>query len=367
MSYYISAESLYKEMATHVTNADTSQNSYVYNALFPSAMEISYGLLNLDEALKQVFASSATTSGYSTYLEKRVSEMGITRKKATYANIPVKFTGKVGTIIKKGTIVSTNDNRLYTTLSDCTIGADGTIISSVIADSSGSSYNVKAGEINYFPVKYNNVVSVINEADYNDAYDDETDKELYDRYLLKVQLPATSGNVYQYEQWCLSCTGVGNVKVYPLKDENLNSKNGHVTCVIADSNYKGASADLINTVKNYIDPNDGTGEGQAPIGATVHIISVSEILLNITADVQIDTSTTLGIVQDSLSTLVENYLKSIALTTKKISIAKIGSLIMNISGVEDYSNLKINNSTDNITLSETQVAVVGTVTLGVIS
>ena len=187
------------------------------------------------------------------------------------------------------------------------------------------------------------------------------------RYLLKVQTPATSGNVYHYKEWCLECTGVGAVQVYPLKDENFQSKNGHVTCVITNSNKEPASNKLIQTVKNYIDPNDGTGEGQAPIGATVHILSVTPVPINIKFDVQIDTSTTLDIVKSTLATSVTTYLRNTTFTTKKVNITKIGSFILDISGVTDYSNLTINNSTNNINLSETQVAVIGEINIGLMN
>lgn len=367
MAYHQSAENLYDQMKINITNVDTSENSYVYNSLFPSAMEISNSLLSLDEAEKKAFASTAVVNGYSKYLEKRVSEMGITRKTATYAKIEVSFTGKVGTVIDKGSVVSTNDNRLYTTISNATIGINGIVTCYVLADTSGSLYNVKAGDICYLPIKYSGVTSVINPNDYAEAYDDETDEDLYNRYLLKVRTPATSGNVYQYEQWCLNVTGVGGVKVYPLKDENLVTKNGHVTCVITDSNKQSASESLIETVKNYIDPNDGTGEGQAPIGATVHIRTVTNVTLDIVANVSIDSNqTNLDTVKSTFSSLVDTYLNETVFNTKIVILKKIEALLMGITGVNDCSNLLINGLEQNITLSPLELAVLGTVTLNII-
>lgn len=367
MSYYMTAENLYNEMKLSIADVDTSENSYIYNALFPSAMEISYALLCLDEAEKKVFASSALESGYSKYLDRRVEEYGITRKTATYAQLQVTFTGKVGTIINQGSIVSTNDNRLYKTLTDVTIGTDGTTTCYVLANKTGSAYNVKVGDISYLPIKYSGVTSVTNTELYNSAYDDETDQDLYARYLLKIQTPSTSGNVYQYKEWCLSCTGVGDAHVYPLKDENLQPKNGHVTCIIADSNKEPASNELIQTVKNYIDPNDGTGEGQAPIGATVHVLSVKPVNINIQFDVQIDTSITLDNVKSTLSNSVIKYLRDTTFNSKKVNITKIGSFILDINGVLDYSNLKLNNTTENINLSEIEVGVLGEIDIGVMN
>lgn len=367
MSYFTTADDLYKQMKVYIENTDTSENGYIYNALYPPAVEIAYCLLLMDQVENKVFASKAVTSGYSDQLELRCSELGIYRKQATYAKPIVTFTGKVGTKISSGFIVSTSDNRQYTVISDIVISTDGTINAETIASDIGSLYNVKAGDINYMPVKMSNIVSVTNLNDYSEAYDNETDQDLYDRYLLKVQSAGTSGNKADYENWCLECTGVGDVQVYPLKDENLQPKNGHVTCVITNSNKRGASAELITTVKNYIDPDNGTGEGKAPIGSTVHIISVEEVPLNIYADIQISADTTLDVVKTSMSNLIEDYLKTVALSTNKISIVKIGSLILDIDGIEDYSNLTINNASSNVSLTAIQVAVLGTIQLGIMS
>ena len=43
---------------------------------------------------------------------------------------------------------------------------------------------------------------------------------------------------------------------------------------------------------------------------------------------------------------------------------KIGQTILNTDGVDDYSNLKINSKTENIAISETEIAVLGGVAVG---
>jgi uncharacterized phage protein gp47/JayE len=181
--------------------------------------------------------------------------------------------------------------------------------------------------------------------------------------LTKVQDSPTSGNVAHYKKWCLEVNGVGSVSVYPLKDENFNTKNGHVTCIITNSNKRSASAELISAVKNYVDPNNGDGTGQDPIGAYVHILSATEVPINITANISIDSTTTLANVQSAFQTAITTYLEEVVYDTKKIVYTKVGGLLSDISGVTDYSNLKINTATTNVTLTNVQIGVVGTVTL----
>ena len=67
--------------------------------------------------------------------------------------------------------------------------------------------------------------------------------------------------------------------------------------------------------------------------------------------------TCLTILRKNLSFFKENL----------ISYAKIGASILNADGIKDYSNLLVNNDTDNIALTDnnttTEIAVLGTVTL----
>jgi uncharacterized phage protein gp47/JayE len=355
-------------MKVYITNTDTSQDSYIYNALYPTAIEISYCLLLMDEVENKVFASKAVVSGYSDYLELRCSEVGIERKQATYAMPTVTFSGKVGTKIPTNFIVSTGDNRQYTVSADTVIGSNGTVDAIVTASASGSLYNVKAGEINYIPVKISGITSVTNSQDYNDAYDKETDENLYTRYLLKVQKPASSGNVADYEEWIMAIDGIGAVTVYPLKDENLETKNGYVTCVIINSNNEPASTTLIQNVQNIISPDDfGLGQGESPIGAKVIIRTVEPLTINISANVSIDTETTLATITTAFQTNLNNYFKNIVFDTKKIVYKKVESLLIDINEVLDIDNLTINGETENITLSALQLAEVGTINIGLMS
>ena len=64
MSYFRSAEEIYKEMDSTLTDVDTSENSFIYNNHMPVAMEIANSLLNLDEAEKKSFISLALENGY---------------------------------------------------------------------------------------------------------------------------------------------------------------------------------------------------------------------------------------------------------------------------------------------------------------
>jgi len=354
LSYYKSDEDIYNEMFLGYTATAIGKGSLLYNACMPVCMQLSQALLSLDETTKKVFAKSALESGYSAYLDSRVGEMGITRKVANYALIEITVAGTPQKIVLQNSIFGTADNRLYTTQSDLILDYNGIGKVIVRAEKTGSKYNVNANEINNLPIKYSGIKSVTNEKAYYDAYDKETDQALYDRYLAKVQTPSTSGNKYHYMNWALEVNGVGSAKVYPLWNGN-----GTVKIVITNSNKRAASQDLIQAVIDHI-------EEERPIGSTVTVVSVTEKAINVAANAQISSATTLGTVQNSFITALESYFKD-TFNSTKVSIMKIGSMLLDIDGAldVDYQSIKLNNVADNVTLGNDEIAVLGIVNLGV--
>lgn len=358
MSYFKSAEEIYNEMTSTMTDVDTSENSFIYNNLMPVAMEIANSLLDLDEAEKKSFISLALENGYSDYIDLRANEYGLTRKLATYARVLVKFTGAKGTILPVGSIVGTLDNRLYVTESDMTIGEDGTGSCYVLASEAGSKYNVDIGDISYFPIKYTGITSVTNEAAYAEAYDKESDEDFVKRYYIKVQEVASSGNLSHYKQWCLSINGVGSANVYECTNASGEEENGCVLCIITNSNHKGASEELIEEVKTYI-------ETVRPVGAKVYVISSTELTIDIAARLVINAKEyTLDVIKETIKTAIEDYFAELDSDTdvNYVSVAKISSIIMNCTGVIDVRNLTLNGGTVNIDVPKDSVAVLGTLT-----
>lgn len=362
MSYYKSEEDIYNEMFLGYTATDTSKNSLLYNACMPVCMKLSETLLALDETAKKIYARTTVESGYSDYMDLKAEENGLTRKSATFAEIPVTVNGTPNALFSSGSIVGTKDNRLYYTEADLVLDSNGIGVVKVKAEKAGSQYNVKADEINYMPIKYSGIFSITNKESYNGATDLETDEALYERFLLKVRTPSTSGNKYHYLNWALSVDGCGSAKVYPLWNGN-----GTVKVVIANSNKRAATQELIQAVKNYIDPYpEGKGSGQAPIGATVTVVSAVEKSVGVTANIKVATGFNIAQIQAEFTQLFTKYLQSVAFEATYVSINRVGNLLFDTSGVVDYSDLKINGATSNVPLADEEIGVCGSIELGVI-
>lgn len=363
MAFYKSAEDYYKEMTSTITDVDTSEHSLIYAALMPACYELSYQSLMLDEVTKRVFAKSALENGYYDDLRNRCLEMGIEQKLATTATGTIKITGKINSKLPSGVLVSTALGITYLTQSDVIVNSEGIGYTGIIASDKGSKYNANVGDVSLLPVKYEGIYGVTNESKIDNGYDDETYEALYQRYLTKVQTPATSGNKYHYKNWALEVTGVGSADVIPLWDKSngLNG-NGTVKVIITNSNYRAAGADLIKAVYDHI-------EEERPIGPIVTVVSAEELILNICAKIEFDSATyDSNTLKNNISSIISDYLKDVVSSPKKlkeISIMKIGALILSATGVDDCTSVSINSSTVNIPIADNQLPVLGEVMFNV--
>ena len=356
MEFYKSAEEYYSNMTSNMDNVDTSENSLIYSSNMPVAYELSKNSLSLEELTKRIHAKSAYLNGYTEELEKFCEDVGIYMHKKTYAEGIVHVTGNPNSVLPLGSLVAKAGALVYKTMADLTLDSTGNGFVKIIATDAGSKYNASVGEINLFPVKYMGILTVTNKEAITNGYDDETIDSLYNRYINKVSKPSTGGNRYDYENWALSISEVGYAKCIPAEEIG---QGGIVKVIIADNNNRKASAKLIKKVHDYI-------ESVRPVLAgTLQVITVTEVKINITADVEIDTSTTLNEVENTFKKELEKYFKENVHNHKKISIAKMQSILMSLSGVTDCSNLLINGNDTNLLLGEEEISVLNSVSLGV--
>lgn len=341
---------------------DRSEGSFIYDALAAVAAELAQAAIWAQEVLRRGFAQ--TTFGQ--YLDLRAAEHGLTRKPAVKATGQVVFTGTPGTIIPRGTQVSTVGSEtapaiFFTTTEDVTIGSDGTATANIEAVEAGATGNVTAGVIKLLAQPVSGVTGVTNPSPTTGGADEEDDASLLARLLLRVREPGTSGNKADYKQWALSVPGVGGVQVIPLWNGP-----GTVKVVLLGADKKPASADIVQAVQNYICPDPARGEGKAPIGASVTVVAATAVAINVSATVVLTGTKTLQEVQAAFEKALDDYLASIAFASDPtVRYVKIGSLLLDTEGVQDYSNLLVNNGTANVVIGLDEVAVRGTVTLSV--
>ncbi|SFA70027.1 baseplate J/gp47 family protein [Clostridium frigidicarnis] len=353
---------IHNEMLDNISNDYAKNIGYpMYDLTKSFAIEASTLYNAMQEMINKLDVDKLEGKELEKYIYQR---KGLKRKIATNAKgiIIVKGNGQ----INKGDLFSTAIGIRFRSLETKKIVNEAEI--SIEAIQPGSTGIVGQNTITQMPVTLQGIVSVTNINPTYDGYDSETDESLRQRYYEALQIPATSANKFHYIKWSKEVIGVGNVKVIPL----WNGDNT-VKVVIIDDNNLPANEELINRVQTYIDPvgvyNEdkktwstwGSGSGEAPIGAYTTVVSATALLINISVDIQEMNNYKSEDVLKNIKTDITNYLKEIAFKQDFISYARVGAIILNTEGVQDYKDLNINGGSSNITISNEEVATLGSV------
>jgi len=338
-------ESIKAEILSDLTLTDTREGSYTNDLVGPVALELWKLYDSMNALIPIVYVDE--TSGE--YIDKKAGYYGIVRKPGTKAYATMHFTGNDGTIIPQGTVFLTADGLEFETEESVTITGG---IASVVANAAevGELYNVAAGTITQQIVSISGLSSITNEAAVGGT-DPESDKSLVERLYNYLQKPATSGNVYHYEQWALEVDGVGGVKVVPLWNGA-----GTVKVLIVGPNKTPVDSAIVTQCAEHI-------ELYRPIGATVTVMSAEGLAINVEATISIESTTTKAAVQAAFESSLAAYLQSIAFNKYEIVYNRIAFMLLDIEGVIDYSSLTVNGGTVNITVGDDQVPIAGTVVI----
>lgn len=348
-------EAILERMLNRVPDTiDKREGSIIYDALAPAAMELAMMYWELDNVLTEGFADTASRE----YLEKRCAERNITPYPATYAVVKGSFEP---TTLELSTGARFNLGEYNYAITEKV--SEG--VYKLKCETAGTEPNANLGEVT--PIEYIEGLTYGEITDILILGEDEEDTEdLRERYIKSFNDQSSGGNVAWYKDTIHAIDGVGGVKI-------LRAWNGAgtVKCIIQNSNYGVPTATLISDVQTLIDPtqNQGDGVGLAPIGHVVTVEGVEADTLTITTSLTLES----GITWDDIKTLAEaeidSYLNALNATWEDnenliVRISQLETHLLNVTGVIDVTNTKINGSASNHTVPSNQVAVRGTVTNG---
>jgi len=330
-------EDILEELLADVPdNLDKREASIIYNALAPAAKKIFDLFIQLDRVLDLTFASTSE----DIYLEQRTAELGIRRAPALKA----KREGIFNIAVPVGSRFFIDD--LYFK----------TIESGVLECES-------EGEVGNLPVDGSTLLPIDNIPGLETATigriispgtNEQSDEELYQRYMEKISQPATSGNIYHYSQWAKEVSGIRAVRVFPIWNGP-----GTVKVVVVGSDGRAPSPEKVQEVIEHI-------ESERPIGADVTVIAATEVPIHITADVLIVDGSDIKDVISSYTDELVQILRTTAFVSDYVRYSRLATLILDQKGVGDWQNLKVNGLTSNIELGMEEIAVVGSVTFNAI-
>lgn len=336
----MSYEELLRAMLAKIPgDVDKREGSMIYDAIAPCAFFLAQQNFQLENFVDLVFSDTAVGE----YLDRAVASFGVVRKAAAPAVRKMTTSALVGLKTRWGI-----QELVYVVTEQM-----GENAYKVTFETAGSVGNQYSGALQPVSNGITGITATLTDI-LTPGADEETDDALREKFYTKVRLPATSGNAYHYQLWALEVPGTGAAKVFPLADGP-----GTVTVLVVDSD-KRISSPLPATVAEYI-------ETVRPIGATVTVKSPDALTVNVTANVLLDKSRSLSDVQKDFEAAVNDFLKDTVFTTYRVSYAKLGSLLLDIPGVEDFNALLLNGNAGNVTVGERQIPVKGSVKLSEVS
>lgn len=321
---------------------DTSEGSFLFDAIAPCVAELYEAYLYIEELEKRVFADTA----YGEYLERRTAERGIYRKPATYAirkayfNIDV----PIGSRWAKEELVYTVTEKVQ----------DGVFLTKANQTGAiGNRYSDKLVNMDFIE----NLESAILGEVVIAGEDEEDDESLRLRYFNSFEKEAFGGNKRDYEEKIGSIDGVGVVKVYPTWNGG-----GTVKVRLLDAENNIPSPELIQMVQELVDPLETTGEGLgiAPIGHKVTVEGAEEVGVHITTQLTFKGVIWENIRQDAIG-VVEKYFRELRSKWSEddvvVRISQIEARLLDIEGIIDVQGTKLNGSSNNLYLTDEQVSV----------
>jgi uncharacterized phage protein gp47/JayE len=329
------------------SKVDKREGSIIYDAVAPCAYFLTQQDFQLENFVDLVLADTAVGE----YLDRAVWPH-VTRKEATPAVRIMETSGEVAVGTRWGiqSLVYVVIERLSET--ECRVECE-------TAGIIGNQYSGDMQPIS--PVV--GVTATLGDV-ITPGTEREEDEALRERFYQKVQRPVTSGNAYQYRSWALEVPGVGDAKAFPI-----DNGPGTVTVLVLDDD-RNIDTSLESVVMDYIEDN-------RPIGADVTVSSPTTLFVNVTVNVLLDGRVTKDTVLSTFKAELDVYLKSLikenyaqpvkyVKNSYRVSLAKIGNILINIDGVEDYDVLRLNDG-GNVQVGAKEIPVVGIVTLSEVS
>lgn len=347
-----------KDFALDIVNDkyDKREGSIISDAISPSA----YQLADFFMKLRYAYLDTSAQFAYGEFLDNIVLEAGLKRFKSTKSIKQGEFEFKENTLknIPIGSRFSTvnTESIIYKVVEKI---SDTSYL--LECETLGSIGDLYTGDL--LPIDYINNLTLARLTDsIKSGRDTEDDESLRQRYFESISNKSFAGNTKYYIDELEKIDGIGAVQVYPIYNGG-----GTVKCSIVDTNYSPVSDEFLKEVSKIVDPENSNGEkglglGLAPIGHKVTIDTATPVLVNISANIEVESGYILDTIKDSIIKEISLYIGSIKNTWGisnefnehhvKLYISKITASILKTIGVANVVDVEVNGLSSDLVFTE---------------
>lgn len=312
-----------------------------------TAAELSSLWLQVDWLKRQAFPQSAEGE----YLNRHAAVRGLERREGTRAagwisfEIDQALTHRV--VVPEGTVCLSLGGLEFLTTQEAGIEAGETSCESfAMAREEGSAGNVPKGSICQMALAPAGIARCVNDEPFAGGSDREDDESLRARVIDSYgRLPNGSNSAY-YEAEALNTEGISAARVFP-KRRGL----GTVDVVVA--------SELGLPSERMLAELSGRFASEREICVDVAVLAPEPVKVDIAAAVEVKTGYREEEVLAEAAAAIRGLFRG-GLLGKNLLLAKLGSLIFSVEGVENYV---ISTPSSDVEIREDQLPVAGTITV----
>lgn len=352
------------------------EGDFPYDAIRANPGEIIQLEMQQDRILQNAFPQFCEAE----YMDEHLQLRGLNLIPATYSQRTLTINADAGVRIPKGyvftsVVLDTDGNPIEFKANLETIFASDSTTQDIriTCNLAGIIGNIASGSEFVLQPPIPGIHSIIDKGMIVAGSEREDVSAAWERYLFKVQNPDTGGNRHDYKRWIIdSFAKESGIAIGKVIVEMCWNGRGTVRVVAVGSDYKPLSAEVVTMLQQYLDPipYQGLGYGKAPGGATVTAITGVTKRINISANVsygvKVDPATVLTSFKKAVTSYIQSKVFEVDPATEQpypIAYNKIGAILGNTEGVENYANLLVNSGIIDIALQNFDIPEVGTVTL----
>lgn len=329
---------------------DNTPGGFPYDFTMPTALEISELIqFHLVRTVMLMFPQFA----WGEWLDMHGQQIGVIRKAEKKASGVVTVTGTPGIVIREGFAFCTESihggaSLEYAATGEVTIPDNGAADVPVEALLPGDGSNVEPGAVNMAVVPLEGISSITNHEKIKGGTNEETDEAYYGRIAdYNASIGASFvGNNADYIRWAKSVDQVGIVNVIPEKEGP-----GTVKLILMKDNGEPVDDDVIPKVYDEIMSPNNPLERKAPIGVKLTVSAPEKCNISYSVTVLLKEDYLMNTIVSDFSKRLTQYYPE-AKKDGSLRYNRISAILTEISGVKDFSGLKINNGVKNIEIAD---------------
>ena len=315
--------------------------------LYALAAELQSLLMQADWVLDQSFPQTAQ----GMYLDYHAETRGITRAAAEKAVGTLRFAAadKVTAAcpIEKGTVCMTAEGvRFETTEKAVLLKGETYVDVPASAVEAGASGNAIAGAIHLMSVYPVGITQCVNPEAFSGGSDEESDEKLRERVLASYKRLPNGANAAYYEQEAMRYPGVAAAKA-------VGRARGIGTVNVVIATHAGAPDEkLLGEIEAVL-------QKKREIAVDVEVKAPTEKTVNMSAELTAEQGWTMQEITDAATAALQAYFTGERLG-EAVYTAKLANILY---GVEGVKNCHLLTPSADVSVSATELPVLGTVTI----